>query len=61
MPALLITILRQNSLTYLPCTRVNAPKPSLFKFSTTTLAAFPSAPIVNVAPLKPTAFSPPVS
>src|SRR5262245_25978244 len=46
---------------FLSGTRVNVPRPSLSRFSTVMLVALPCAPIVNVTPLKPTAFSPAVS
>ena len=46
---------------FLSGTRVNVPRPSLFRFSTVMVVALPSAPIVNVTPVKPTSFSPVVS
>ena len=37
---------------------MNVPSPSTFRFSTTTVTAFSTGPIVKVIPFGPTAFSP---
>jgi hypothetical protein len=41
--------------------RLNVPSPRKLRFSTITVVAFPSAPMVKVTPVPPTAFSPSVS
>ncbi len=42
-------------------TRLKAPSPRTFRFSTSTCVALPSGPMVKVMPLLPTAFSSSVS